>query len=280
MLSIHLTKAEIDSGKNSENVKLIKHCILVKLPDTNMGFLISMKLEISFPDRDDLSWKEFNHRRDHSLSSKEGFKSNRKTYRPWLKHMCIHETKQIVEIHFPGLWSSIRQLKMFRSTKNWLFWIVLQTSGENEVDTFWGFVNVFSPILNHEYNDFGTRPMVECMYVVRKGNFRASDRTELLFGLKQNFLFLINKSLYSQSCFSLSFYTQFFLAFATRFSKISFGKITLWNTIEVWLLLVPLRAEFFAEISARWFALCFQRAKFRILGNLIVAKAAGKLAAF
>lgn len=83
MLSIHLTKAEIDSGKHSESVvKLIKHCILVKLPDTNMGFLISMKLENSFPDRDDLSRKEFNHRRDHSLSSKEGFKSNSKTYRP------------------------------------------------------------------------------------------------------------------------------------------------------------------------------------------------------
>lgn len=83
MLSIHLTKAEIDSGKHSENVvKLTKHCILVKLPDTNMGFLISMKLENSFPYRDDLSRKEFNHRKDHNLSSKEGFKSNRKTYRP------------------------------------------------------------------------------------------------------------------------------------------------------------------------------------------------------
>lgn len=55
MLSIHLTKAEIDSGKYSQNVKLIKHSILVKLPNINMGFLISMKLENHFPDRDDLS---------------------------------------------------------------------------------------------------------------------------------------------------------------------------------------------------------------------------------
>ena len=189
MLSIHLTKAEIDSGKYSQNVKLIKHCILVKLPNINMGFLISMKLENHFPDRDDLSWNEFNHRRDRSLSSKEGLKSNRKTHRPWLKHMCIHETEKIIEIYFPGLKLSIRQFKMFRSTTNRLLWVVLQISGENEDDTFWGFVNVFSPILNHEYNDFGTRPIVECTYVVRKGNFSVSDRTELLFGPKKNFLF-------------------------------------------------------------------------------------------
>lgn len=52
--------------------------------------------------------------------------------------------------------------------------------------------------------------------------------------------------------------------------------------IEVWLLLVPLRAEFFAEISIKQgrLALCFQRAEFRILENLIIAKAADILMAF
>ena len=50
------------------------------------------------------------------------------------------------------------------------------------------------------------------------------------------------------------------------FSKLSFGEISLWTVTEVWLLLVPLRAAFLAEMSARLFPLASRESSLECSG--------------
>ena len=61
-----------------------------------------------------------------------------------------------------------------------------------------------------------------------------------------------------------------------NFSKWSFVEISLWIIIEVWLLLVPLRAAFLALLSARWYTLASRKSSLECSRTLIIAKAAGK----
>ena len=84
--------------------------------------------------------------------------------------------------------------------------------------------------------------------VVRSENFKVSSRIGLLFGLNQSFPFLLNQQLLDfQSHFSLS--EANYWASLANFSKLSFGEISLWA--EVWLLLLPFRVTFLAEISIK-----------------------------
>lgn len=78
----------------------------------------------------------------------------------------------------------------------------------------------------------------------------------LSFALNQSFLFLFKQPLLNfQSWFS--------------FSRVKVGLLqqTFCAMTDIWLLLAPLRAAFFVEMSARRFSLVF-RVKFRMPQNL------------
>lgn len=82
------------------------------------------------------------------------------------------------------------------------------------------------------------------------GNFRVSGRTGFLFGPMQNFLFVSNQQLSNLPSFFFFPFLRPVLGLLS-FSKLSLGEICLWTVAEVWLLLVPLRATFLVEMSAR-----------------------------
>ena len=91
----------------------------------------------------------------------------------------------------------------------------------------------------------------------------------------QSFLFLSNQRLLNfQSC--LSFSEANCGASLASFSKLSFGKISLWTMTEVWLLLVLWTAAGLAEISASWFLLASRESSSECPGILIIAKLTGK----
>ena len=71
------------------------------------------------------------------------------------------------------------------------------------------------------------------------------------------FSFYQTKNCFQQSCFAffLSFFFFFFFeasywTFLVNFLKLSFGEIIFWTMTQIWLLLVPLRAAFLAEMRA------------------------------
>ena len=108
---------------------------------------------------------------------------------------------------------------------------------------------------------------------VRSGNFSVSGRTGWLFCPNQSFLFLSNQQLCN---FRICFSEASCWASLASFSKWSFVEISLWIIIEVWLLLVPLRAAFLALLSARWYTLASRKSSLECSRTLIIAKAAGK----
>ena len=108
------------------------------------------------------------------------------------------------------------------------------------------------------------------------GILESLSRTRLLLGSKQSFLFSSNQQLLNfQSCFSFSEANCW--ASPVNFSKFSFWEIRLQTMTTVWLLLVPLRTEFLAEISARWFSLASREISLEWPRILILAKVMGKI---
>ena len=87
-------------------------------------------------------------------------------------------------------------------------------------------------------------------------------------------LFRSQQLLNFQSCFL--FPEASFWDSLTSFSKLSFGEISLWTIIEIWLLLVPLRATFLAEILAKSFPLALRESSLECPGMLITAEVADK----
>lgn len=83
--------------------------------------------------------------------------------------------------------------------------------------------------------------------MIRTGNGGVSTRAGLLFGPNKSFLFLSKKLMNFQSCSLFS--KASFWSSLTSFSQLSFGELSHWTMTEVWLLLVPLRAMFPAEMS-------------------------------
>ena len=160
---------------------------------------------------------------------------------------------KLYEVHLPNLDWCIRQFKMSRRRISSLSWTVFWTGGTSEVDTFCDLVNVSPQYWFMNAVILSVDQWFNACTVFRSGNFRVVGRTGLLFGPNQSFLFLSKQQLFNfQSCFS--FPEANCWASLASFSKLSFGEIALWTVTEVWLLLVPLRATFPAEISARW---CF-----------------------
>lgn len=114
--------------------------------------------------------------------------------------------------------------------------------------------------------------------VVSSGNFRVSGRTRMLFGLNQRFLFFSNKNCVFSILFFL-FWGQL-LGFSSQLPNPTiFGEISLWIMTEIWLLLVPLRAAFLTEMSAKWFSLASRESSLECPGILII-KVAGESIAF
>lgn len=144
--------------------------------------------------------------------------------------VCVWIIKSICQ----ALKWSIRQFKTSDSSKHSLSWVILQTTGTGEAallqPCFYFPTNIDSQF---------------SVCTVKGEDFRVG----LLFGLNHHFLLLSNQHLLNFQSFS-SFSKANFWAFLPSFSKLSFGQISLWAMREIWLLLVPLMAAFFAEISA------------------------------
>ena len=83
--------------------------------------------------------------------------------------------------------------------------------------------------------------------MIRTGNGGVSTRAGLLFSSNKSFLFLSKQLMNFQSCSLFS--KASFWSSLTSFSELSFGELSHWTMTEVWLLLVPLRAVFLAEMS-------------------------------
>ena len=82
---------------------------------SKMSSSITLRFERRSQGIDDLFQEDFSHKRDSSLSARKGFiQSSLKTYRPSLKYIYIHETKEVVRNLPKYLEQSIMQFKMAR----------------------------------------------------------------------------------------------------------------------------------------------------------------------
>ena len=88
---------------------------LSKYLASKMSSSITLRFERSSQGRDDLFQEDFSHKRGSSLSARKGFiQSSLKTYRPSIKYIYIHETKEVVWNLPKYLEWSIMQFKMTR----------------------------------------------------------------------------------------------------------------------------------------------------------------------
>ena len=85
---------------------------LSKYLASKMSSSITLRFERSSQGRDDLFQEDFSHKRGSSLSARKGFiQSSLRTYRPLLKYIYIHETKEVVRNLPKYLERSIMQFK-------------------------------------------------------------------------------------------------------------------------------------------------------------------------
>ena len=142
--------------------------------------------------------------------------------------------------------------------------------GTSKGGTLCGFISISPTTLVHEYYHFVS---VNACTIARSGNLRIPGGTSLLFNLNLSSLFLSNQRLLDlQNCFSFSGIKCW--AFLTNFSRLLFWRASLWTITEIWPL-IPLRAAFWAQISARWFLLASRESSLARPGISIIAKASG-----
>lgn len=153
---------------------------------------------------------------------------------------------------------------IWKQAKTRFPYIVFWTGGTSEADTFSGLINMFPPILAHECYHLSVNQWFNVCTVVSSGNFRFLGGPDCYLSQLRVWIQLF---LDSQYYFSFSGANHW--ASLVNFSKLSFGRASLWIMTEVWLL-ASLRTAFLVEICARWFPLTPRDLSLECPGNLVI----------